>query len=155
MITLQRAMFKNFRALRDIEITFSVDPEKHLTVIRAENGTGKTSMLYALTWGLFGDRGLPVGVRERARYRLHPIDWDVNNDGADVEISVEIHFSMEDEDGTGNRNFRVIRTGKETVEADGFIPHRSEVRAYRETTAGWHEINDPTAFLRCRCCHQT
>ena len=36
------------------EIVFSVDPEKNVTLVRAENGVGKTSLLAALNWCLFG-----------------------------------------------------------------------------------------------------
>ena len=54
-----RVRFTNFRLLRDLELDFSVEPNKPLTVIRAENETGKTTILNALQWVLFGDDGLP------------------------------------------------------------------------------------------------
>ena len=69
MIKLIQAEVLNFRQLRDIEISFAREPESPLTVIRAENGTGKTTLLTALTWGLFGDDALPG---RRSKYRLHP-----------------------------------------------------------------------------------
>ena len=43
---------------------FSTDPEHPLTVIRAENGSGKTSLLYTVTWALFGAEGLPPEARK-------------------------------------------------------------------------------------------
>ena len=36
------------------EITFSTDPKKNVTLVLAENGVGKTSLLAALNWCLFG-----------------------------------------------------------------------------------------------------
>ena len=36
------------------EIFFSTDAEKNVTLVRAENGVGKTSLLAALNWCLFG-----------------------------------------------------------------------------------------------------
>lgn len=36
------------------QIVFSTDPDKNVTLIRAENGVGKTSLLAALNWCLFG-----------------------------------------------------------------------------------------------------
>ena len=42
---LIRAEFKNFRLLRDLDLEFSTDSTKRLTVIRAENETGKTTIL--------------------------------------------------------------------------------------------------------------
>ena len=47
---LRRASFKNFRVLRDLEIDFAISDERKLTVIRAENASGKTTMLIALQW---------------------------------------------------------------------------------------------------------
>ena len=68
---LIRAEFENYRLLRDLELDFSTDNEKKLTVIRAENGTGKTTILNALQWGLYGDNALPGKGRD---YRLSSID---------------------------------------------------------------------------------
>lgn len=36
-------------------IDFSTDPKKHLTVVHAENSVGKTTMLNAIKWCLYGD----------------------------------------------------------------------------------------------------
>ena len=54
---LIRAEFENFRLLRDLTLDFSTD--KTLTVIRAENETGKTTILNGLLWALYGDNSLP------------------------------------------------------------------------------------------------
>ena len=35
-------------------IDFSTDPKKHLTVVHAENSVGKTTMLNAIKWCLYG-----------------------------------------------------------------------------------------------------
>ena len=56
---LIQAKFSNFRILKDFELEFSTDPKKPLTVVRAANESGKTTLLYALQWGLFGDLALP------------------------------------------------------------------------------------------------
>ena len=56
---LIRAEFKNFRLLRALDLEFSTDSTKKLTVIRAENETGKTTILNGLQWALYGDDGLP------------------------------------------------------------------------------------------------
>jgi len=51
---LLRAEFENFRLLRSLELRFSTDAEHNLTVIRAANETGKTTILTALQWALYG-----------------------------------------------------------------------------------------------------
>ena len=45
--------FRNYMGSHEIE--FSSDPTKHLTVVHAENSTGKTTMLNAIKWCLYGD----------------------------------------------------------------------------------------------------
>jgi DNA sulfur modification protein DndD len=46
---------ENWRSFYGVnEISFSTDPEKNVTLVRAENGVGKTSLLAALNWCLFG-----------------------------------------------------------------------------------------------------
>ena len=60
---LLRARVRNFKLLEDVSVEFSIDPDRPLTVIRAENGSGKTSLLYSLTWAIFGTDGLPVEAK--------------------------------------------------------------------------------------------
>lgn len=44
---------RNFRQFRDAEITFSTDPEKNVTVIHGQNGSGKTTIRNAFLWVLY------------------------------------------------------------------------------------------------------
>jgi len=95
----RRARFSNFRLLRDIELDFSVDPKRPLTVIRAENETGKTTILNALQWVLFGEEGLPTGG---TGYRIIPIDWEVSvSNTADIIAELEFEHTFERPDGKG------------------------------------------------------
>ncbi|MFA6708696.1 MAG: AAA family ATPase [Fusobacterium sp.] len=45
----------NFRQFKDLELNFSTDKEKNVTIVRANNGTGKTTLSQAFTWCLYGD----------------------------------------------------------------------------------------------------
>lgn len=99
----KRAHFQNFRLLRDVEINFSIDPRRRLTVIRAENETGKTTLLLGLQWALFGNEGL-----SRRDLRLHPIYWSA--DDGPVEIVGELEFEHTYERTT--RSGETIRTQK-------------------------------------------
>ncbi len=83
---------ENFRSLRGIELEFSTQIDKPLTVIRAENGSGKTTILEAMKWCLFGDRALP---RKRAEYPMIPSDWN-ELEGIDQKaiIATEMMFEI-------------------------------------------------------------
>ena len=87
---LLRAEFQNFRLLRDLELEFSTDTNRKLTVIRAANESGKTTILHALQWALYGDAVLP-GKGEG--FRLHPIDWD-SNEGKRVPVTATVEFEV-------------------------------------------------------------
>ena len=87
---LLRAGFQNFRLLRDLELDFGVDPEKRLTVVRAANESGKTTVLLGLQWALYGDEALPA---RGEGFRLHPIDWNVS-EGARVTITASVDFEV-------------------------------------------------------------
>jgi len=85
------ADIKNFRLLKNLHLDFSVDPEKPLTVIRAENETGKTTTETALIWGFYGSKLLPG---KGAKYQICPSD-SLSKGIKSVEISVEIEFETE------------------------------------------------------------
>ena len=63
-----------------------MDPERPLTVIRAENGSGKTTFLRALLWGMYGEEGLPGRA---GRFRVHPASWTPDDEGIETEVSIE------------------------------------------------------------------
>jgi len=84
----------NFVVFDHIEIKPSVCPKKPLTVVRAENASGKTTLLPAIRWGLWGEGGLPGAIP--SDFPLHPAEWVPDTEG--VETKVEIHFQV---DGLG------------------------------------------------------
>ena len=113
-----KALFKNFRLLRDLELDFSTDPEKRLTVIRAANESGKTTTLIAMQWALYGDITLPGKGKD---YRLHPIDWDFEkNPRAMIEVMIEFeHVSYKPANNGKSQEmtkfYRLIRSTSEEM----------------------------------------
>ena len=45
----------NFRQFKDIEIQFSTDPERNVTIIQGDNSAGKTTLSQAFIWCLYGE----------------------------------------------------------------------------------------------------
>ena len=86
MLRLRRIEIDNVVCFESIVIEPSTDPEKRLTVIRAENGSGKTTFLRALRWGMYGERGLPGNA---TRFSLHPVWWQPSHDGIKTRVSIE------------------------------------------------------------------
>lgn len=145
MIQIRRARFQNFRLLRDIELEFSTDFAKPLTVVRAENDTGKTTLLNGLTWALFGDSALPGS---RTAFRLHPIDWDATSDGPTVPIKVIVEFAAVDEETDAEVVYELERGSTERLVGDtDFEPSAATITLLRHTHAGVEPVDNPTAVI--------
>jgi DNA sulfur modification protein DndD len=148
MIQLVEARFSNFRLLREVELKFARDAESPVTVIRAENATGKTTVLTALTWALFGDEGIPG---RRSSFRLHPIDWIPERDGATCKTTAEVRFVTVDDESGLETTYDLIRTETEEVSADGgFTVEGKELIIFRKDRSGDEPISNATAFLNNR-----
>ena len=146
---LIRAEFENFRLLRHLNLEFSTDSTKKLTVIRAENETGKTTILNGLQWALYDDDGLPGKGRD---YRLHPIDWDDESDGWRVPISVQVDFEItklrQSQKGLipTKEQYRIIRSAYETTVTG--VRDSSTASLFRLTDRGSELIKPPEARIR-------
>ena len=86
MLHLRRIEIDNFVCFDGVVVEPSIDADKPLTVIRAENGSGKTTFLRALRWGMYGEMGLPGNS---SRYSLHPAGWEPNDTGVKTSVTVE------------------------------------------------------------------
>lgn len=53
-VTIDRISFKNYRQYQSISLDFKGTATHHLTALIAQNGTGKTTFLKAITWCLYG-----------------------------------------------------------------------------------------------------
>ena len=137
-----RAKFENFRLLKDVEFSFSIDASKNLTVIRASNESGKTTILNGLQWGLFGDIGLPTGGKF---YRLHPTDSSTEP-GTQVKICVEIEYQIEGR--VAPRQYRLIRSATEDLDGNEWKRHSESVRLFELTSTGADPIDHAEAHIR-------
>lgn len=145
---LLRAEFQNFRLLRDLELDFSCDPNRKLTVIRAANESGKTTVLHGLQWALYGDSALPD---KGNGFRLHPIDWDVN-DGRRVPITATVEFEVTSHRQAGKelretrRRYRLVRSAFEDVDSAA-RRSASTVKLFALNDTGATPVNAPESLI--------
>ena len=145
---LLRAAFQNFRLLRDLELDFSSDSKKNLTVIRAANESGKTTILHALQWALYGDNALPG---KGDGFRLHPIDWDLSEGKrvpitATVEFELTTHRRIAGEMRETRRRYRLVRSAFEDIDSQSRrLPSTVKLFALNET--GSSPIDAPEAMI--------
>ena len=146
---LIRAKFENFRLLRHLDIDFSTDKKRNLTIIRAENETGKTTILNGLLWAFYNDDALPGRGLD---YRLHPIDWDTS-DSHGISISVEVDFETTVFRRSPRglieiiRRYRVIRSAYEILNGEKWERKRSAVQLFHLTDTGSKPIDPPEAHI--------
>jgi len=67
---IDQIKLNNFRAYQGLQaLSLSTNPEQHVTIISGQNGFGKTSLLTALVWVLYGK--LMADVDERYRKEIY------------------------------------------------------------------------------------
>jgi len=145
---LLRAKFQNFRMLRDLELDFSCDSTKKLTVIRAANESGKTTILHGLQWALYGDAALPA---KGANFRLYPIDWNAR-DGKRAPITATVDFEVthyrlvSGKQRKTSYQYRLIRSTNEEIDSQ-YRRQPSTVNLYKLTDKGTILINTPESIV--------
>jgi DNA sulfur modification protein DndD len=138
---LLRTRIENFRLLKDIELDFSTDSDRNLTIIRAANESGKTTLLTALQWGLFGDDALP---NRGKNFRLSPMDLS-SSERASATITVEIDYELTPDDV---RRYRLIRTVTENVLNGEWKRGSTSANLLQLTSKGANRVNNPEAHIR-------
>lgn len=139
---LLRARIENFRLLKDLELEFATDRNRNLTVIRAANESGKTTLLTALQWGLFGEEALPDRGRN---FRLSPLDVS-SGEKTSVNVIVEIDYEIPTRAGV--RKYRLIRFVMETVRGGQWERSSASVNLLHLTSQGADRVDNPEGQIR-------
>jgi len=85
---------KNFRQYLDVSIEFARSPSRNFTIIQGANGAGKTNLLNAITWCLFGEE-LHVDSKYKGLPIVNTTTLDESKDDL-LEVKVEIQFIQSD-----------------------------------------------------------
>lgn len=125
---IDRLKISNFRPFfGEQQILFSTDPKKNVTLVHAENGVGKTSLLSAVLWCLYGR--LVEGVEQPHDILNHEAAKSGENE---YWVSITIDYEGE--------RFEIIRKGYQNS--------GDRLSAYRiDEERGWLPIPGPEAFI--------
>ena len=94
---LERIVLENFRQFKGRqEIVFSDLRERNVTLVHAENGFGKTTLLNALLWGLYGQEGFTEDF-EKPDSLMHEGLAAHAKDATRVSASVQVSFKHDDD----------------------------------------------------------
>jgi len=90
---IESIQFKNYRQYRDARIDFAyAGHEKSLTVIQGPNGSGKTNILNAISWCLYGEE-LHLGDKYKGLPIINTITLAKTVPNQLVDVAVEITMS--------------------------------------------------------------
>lgn len=97
---LKKIMLKDFRPYYGVQTIEFVSGEKNITLIKAENGTGKTTLLEAFKWCLYGEKlTLPNPnnfMNERAIVEM--------SNGTERDVTIKLYFEE------NKTNYEITRT---------------------------------------------
>jgi len=92
------------------EIIFSTDKNKHVTLVHAENSTGKTTMLNAIKWCLYGKADEFTDQKSL-----------VNDRSGKTTCSVRLNFSFDNIDYTAYRTYSQQYTGDKSFTLEKIV----------------------------------
>ena len=131
---LERLVITNFRQFKgEQEIIFSNNRKQNITLIHAENGFGKTTLLNAILWALYGYRGLTGdfegqdklihnGLAHTYREKPNELETEVKlafkHDGASYILTRAITLAEQKADAKKDRMSLETLRGGQTIALD-------------------------------------
>lgn len=95
---LERLVLNNFRQFKgEQEIVFSDNRDRNVTIIHAENGFGKTTLLNAILWALYGHSGLTPDFEGKEKLIHNGLAHAHRKDPSAVSTSVKLSFKHDDD----------------------------------------------------------
>ena len=105
---------------------------RNVTLIHAENGVGKTTLLNSVLWAFFGQTTSKFEQKDRI------LNFEAEKNG-ERSASVEVVFSHEE------KNYLAVRT--HTLTQGGYTKPRFSVMPYKKNGALEEPLPNPDAFM--------
>jgi DNA sulfur modification protein DndD len=132
-VEIRSVRLKDFRQFYgDQTIVFATDPNRNVTLVHAENGVGKTTLLNSILWAFFETTTSKFEQKDRI------INFEAEQEGRRA-ASVEVNFSHE------NHNYVAIRTHR--VTDGGYAKPTFDVMKIEANGAYGSPLPNPVAFI--------
>lgn len=94
-VIFKKIELENFRQYKDLSLEFSEENHNNLHVLRAKNGTGKTTFLNSITWCLYG---VEKYINDENKALPLPNEKVVESTEENGSVKVVVRITMEDKD---------------------------------------------------------
>lgn len=132
---LDKISIKNYRQYRDVEIEFDKNPDKNFTIVKGNNGTGKTTLLNAFTWCLYGKEIHSYSGHDSGMTMCNNKSVTLAEPGDGITVSVEIHF-LDDK----NRPYIFERSLDYYKNNDGELRQKSNKTTFKVTKPHGNDV---------------
>lgn len=120
MMRINSVIMHNFRQYKDLELSFAKKTDYDLHFILAENGIGKTTLLNAINWCLYGDEP-HIGIKSKALPLINLSTFRNMNVGDTEDVSVSIEIEVQN----GIVKFERTWTIRKTEEKKDYILNKN------------------------------
>lgn len=107
---IRKIILKNFRQYIDTSIEFSTDPNRNITVVMGDNGTGKTTLAQAFQWALYGE------TRFQIREIINRIVREKMTMGESKTVSVTVELFYNEKEYTVKRSITYKKNSQMKLE---------------------------------------
>ena len=132
---LDKISIKNYRQYRDVEIEFDTDPNKNFTIIKGNNGTGKTTLLNAFTWCLYGKEIHSYSGHDSGMTLCNNKSVTIAEPGEEIPVSVAIYLLDEK-----NRPYIFERSLDYYKSSDGELRQKGNKTTFKVTKPHGNDI---------------
>lgn len=142
MIRIEKVEFNNYRQYKNCTIIFDKDKEYNIHILRAKNGTGKTTFLNGILWCLYANEYY-ISNESKALKVVNESAIQEANPGDVVEVSVKLTIS------DGDRYVTFERSQKFSVSVDPLTELKRSVQTTPNPILKVME-NPKTAFVNAQ-----
>ena len=136
MIRFTSLVLHNFALYPDAHLDFSTEQTRPVTLIRGENESGKTTLMRAFLWVLYGEEGLPDVPNV-----MHPIRpvWAKSER---IRTRVELRFEARGSRGAVT-NYKLVREATTKV-ANGIVEYDDEgaTLLFKQVDGNWGQADE-------------
>jgi len=140
-MNIESIIINNFRQFRGKQkLDFASGGQKNITLIHAENGFGKTTILNALLWALYGHSGLTNDFEGKQKIISHSLVYDDSIDEKEKFAEIVLNFKHDEEE------FRLTR--RLTLKQQRLDPKKETLNLQWNIDGIQVSVKNPTKKIR-------